>query len=222
MKRVIKRRNLNFSHLIVNKIPEKVLFANIQIVIWNVNFQIHFQIYSIHQQRKIENWFFHFIFQALCGTRVEVPTLSGDRLFLNFNDEVIRPNTVRKIPGRGMPQPKDPTKRGDLVVSFEISFPEKLPVHTKDLLKNCLPNKWMVTIHPSPTPGPQTCIIIFIQNKVICHNSMCFGDKFCFIVSREDKTIEKLSIYVTMETNINVWFVKRLKSCQFMLRWRQA
>jgi DnaJ-class molecular chaperone len=70
-----------------------------------------------------------------------VPTLSGDVLYLNFNEEVIRPNTVRKIPGRGMPQPKDPTKCGELVVSFEIIFPERLPSQTKEILKNCLPNK---------------------------------------------------------------------------------
>jgi DnaJ-class molecular chaperone len=55
-------------------------------------------------------------FQALCGTRVEVPTLSGDRMVLNLQDEIIRPTTVKRVPGRGMPMPKDTTKRGDLVV----------------------------------------------------------------------------------------------------------
>jgi len=54
-----------------------------------------------------------------------------------------------------MPQPKDPTKRGDLVVSFEINFPEKLPAQTKDMLKNCLPNKWKKNDVP-------ICIIITI------------------------------------------------------------
>ena len=83
-----------------------------------------------------------FLFQALCGTRVEVPTLSGDRILLDLQNEVIKPTTVRRVPGRGMPMPKDATKRGDLLVSFDIVFPEKIPATTRDYLRNTLPVKW--------------------------------------------------------------------------------
>ena len=82
-----------------------------------------------------------FLFQALCGTRVEVPTLSGDRILLDLQNEVIKPTTVRRVPGRGMPMPKDATKRGDLLVSFDIVFPEKIPATTRDYLRNTLPVK---------------------------------------------------------------------------------
>lgn len=78
----------------------------------------------------------------MCGARVDVPTLSGsDRLVLSLTDEVIKPATVKRIVGKGLPQSKDPTKRGDLLISFDIVFPDKITPHTRDTLKNCLPNK---------------------------------------------------------------------------------
>ena len=46
-----------------------------------------------------------FQLQALCGVRVDVPTLSGgDRLVLSLTDEVIKPTTVKRIVGKGLPQ----------------------------------------------------------------------------------------------------------------------
>ena len=82
--------------------------------------------------------------QALCGTRVDVPTLTGDRLVLSLHDEVIKPSTVKRIIGKGLPQSKDPSRRGDLLVSFDIVFPEKITHITRDTLRNSLPNKWSV------------------------------------------------------------------------------
>ena len=47
----------------------------------------------------------YFQLQALCGVRVDVPTLSGgDRLVLSLTDEVIKPTTVKRIVGKGLPQ----------------------------------------------------------------------------------------------------------------------
>jgi len=80
--------------------------------------------------------------EALCGVRVDVPTLSGgDRLVLSLTDEVIKPTTVKRIVGKGLPQSKDPTKRGDLLISFDIVFPDKITPMTRETLKNSLPNK---------------------------------------------------------------------------------
>lgn len=78
--------------------------------------------------------------QALCGTVVHVPTLQGDRITVNTQGEIIKPNTVKRISGRGLPFPKEPTKRGDLLVAFDIKFPDTLPTGTKDLLTDLLPN----------------------------------------------------------------------------------
>ncbi len=66
-----------------------------------------------------------FFFQALCGTRVDVPTLlSSERMTLNLSEEMIRPTTTKRIAGKGLPTPKDPSRRGDLIVHFDIAFPE--------------------------------------------------------------------------------------------------
>uniref|UniRef100_T1J5Q1 J domain-containing protein n=1 Tax=Strigamia maritima TaxID=126957 RepID=T1J5Q1_STRMM len=71
--------------------------------------------------------------EALCGTRVTVPTLTGERLPLELRD-IIRPTTVKRIQGQGLPLPKEPNRRGDLIVAFDIQFPEHLNQTTKDIL----------------------------------------------------------------------------------------
>ena len=43
-------------------------------------------------------------------------------MVLNLQDEIIRPTTVKRVAGRGMPMPKDTTKRGDLVLISPKSF----------------------------------------------------------------------------------------------------
>jgi DnaJ family protein B protein 4 len=46
-------------------------------------------------------------------------------------DEIISPQTRRVIAGKGMPLRTDPSKRGDLIVKFNIQFPEELPLEKK-------------------------------------------------------------------------------------------
>ena len=78
--------------------------------------------------------------QALCGLVVKVPTLQGDYITVNNKNEITKPNTVKRISGRGLPFPKEPTKRGDLLVAFDIKFPDSLLSGTKELLTEILPN----------------------------------------------------------------------------------
>lgn len=77
--------------------------------------------------------------QALCGVVFEVPTLNGDKLRISTMQEVIKPNTVKRITGYGLPLPKDPTRKGDLLVAFDIKFPEKLSPSEKEILCDVLP-----------------------------------------------------------------------------------
>ncbi|CAH1153734.1 unnamed protein product [Phaedon cochleariae] len=77
--------------------------------------------------------------QALCGCTIEVPTMSGKSIPLHYTQEVIKPNTVRRIQGYGLPLPKEPTRRGDLIVNFDIKFPENLSQSVKDILYDTLP-----------------------------------------------------------------------------------
>jgi len=77
---------------------------------------------------------------ALCGTQVEVPTLSGGapKLQLNLTSRVIKPTTVERIQGKGLPFPKEPSRRGDLLVGFDIQFPEKLTASQRDIIFDVL------------------------------------------------------------------------------------
>ncbi|KAJ3622716.1 hypothetical protein MTP99_019001 [Tenebrio molitor] len=78
--------------------------------------------------------------QALCGCTIEAPTMSSTKIPLHYTSEVIKPNTVRRIQGYGLPLPKEPTRRGDLIVNFDIKFPDTLSQPVKDILYDTLPN----------------------------------------------------------------------------------
>lgn len=80
------------------------------------------------------------LLQALCGCTVEVPTMSAKTIPLHYTTEVIKPNTVRRIQGYGLPLPKEPSRRGDLIVNFDIKFPDNLSKSAKDILYDTLPN----------------------------------------------------------------------------------
>lgn len=80
-----------------------------------------------------------FPFQALCGVVFEVPTLSGEKLRISTMQEIIKPNTVKRITGYGLPFPKDPSRKGDMLVAFDIKFPERLSTSEKELLVDILP-----------------------------------------------------------------------------------
>jgi len=78
---------------------------------------------------------------SLCGTVIEIPTLDGRKVGLNLMDEVIKPNTTKKLQGYGLPYPKEPSKRGDLIVKFDIQFPDRLSSSAKDVLSDVLSKK---------------------------------------------------------------------------------
>ncbi|XP_043242136.1 dnaJ protein homolog 1-like [Amphibalanus amphitrite] len=75
---------------------------------------------------------------ALCGTTVMIPTLTGERVPLDLTREVIKPTTTRRIQGRGLPYPKEPNRRGDLIVSFDIKFPDRLSSSAKEIISSVL------------------------------------------------------------------------------------
>lgn len=76
--------------------------------------------------------------KALCGCTVNVPTLGGKNIPVVFKD-VIRPGMRRKVPGEGLPLPKTPEKRGDLIIEFEVIFPERIPPSSRTVLEQVLP-----------------------------------------------------------------------------------
>lgn len=80
--------------------------------------------------------------QALCGISIDVPTLTGEKIAVNLSHEIIKPSTVKRIQGCGLPFPKEPTRKGDLLVSFDIQFPDHLSQSAKDILFDALPWAW--------------------------------------------------------------------------------
>jgi DnaJ-class molecular chaperone len=76
--------------------------------------------------------------ESLCGTVVQVPTLEGKKVGINCTGEVLKPTTTKRLQGYGLPLPKDPTKRGDLIVSFDVLFPDQLSQSSKDIIYDVL------------------------------------------------------------------------------------
>ncbi|KAF6203268.1 hypothetical protein GE061_003686 [Apolygus lucorum] len=75
---------------------------------------------------------------ALLGNSIEVPTLSGEKVTLKFK-EPIKPGTVRRLAGHGLPNPKDQTKKGDMVVTIEVLFPDQLSPADREAISKHLP-----------------------------------------------------------------------------------
>ncbi|KAG8441280.1 hypothetical protein GDO86_006855 [Hymenochirus boettgeri] len=76
--------------------------------------------------------------EALCGCSANVPTLDNRTIPIAFKD-IIRPGTKRRITGEGLPFPKFPDQRGDLIVDFDIRFPERLTDSSREVLARVLP-----------------------------------------------------------------------------------
>ncbi|XP_014861089.1 dnaJ homolog subfamily B member 4 isoform X2 [Poecilia latipinna] len=76
--------------------------------------------------------------QSLCGCSVTVSSIDGKTSHMKITD-VIKPGMRKIVAGQGLPLPKNPDQRGDLVVEFDVNFPETLPGNAKDVLKRHLP-----------------------------------------------------------------------------------
>ena len=75
--------------------------------------------------------------QSITGTTIQVPTLDGRRLQKKIED-LIKPQTIIRFPGEGLPFSKQPSKRGDLLVDFYIQFPESLANSTRRKIADLL------------------------------------------------------------------------------------
>ncbi|XP_053561065.1 dnaJ homolog subfamily B member 13 [Bombina bombina] len=75
--------------------------------------------------------------KALIGCTVEVETLDERILNIPIND-IVHPKYTKVVPGEGMRLAKDPSQRGDLIIEFDIQFPEHLTPQKKHLLQQAL------------------------------------------------------------------------------------
>ncbi len=51
---------------------------------------------------------------------------------------MIKPTTEKRLTGDGLPFPKQPAKRGDIVVKFDIKFPDTLTKEQKEVISSTL------------------------------------------------------------------------------------
>lgn len=77
--------------------------------------------------------------QALCGATISIPTLYNKTFIINSSNEILSPKTKRIYKGYGLPNHKDFSQVGDLIVTFDIKFPECIPLSVKDCLLTGLP-----------------------------------------------------------------------------------
>ena len=80
---------------------------------------------------------------ALCGCKILVPllTASGEpemKKELNLTD-IVKPGSSKRLVGQGLPLTREPGQRGDLVVDFEVVFPDSLPQQVKQGIHALLP-----------------------------------------------------------------------------------
>nr|XP_046263191.1 dnaJ homolog subfamily B member 1b [Scatophagus argus] len=75
---------------------------------------------------------------ALCGCTINAPTLEGKAVTVSTTD-IVQPGMKRRISGEGLPYPKRPDRRGDLIVEYEVKFPERLSQNARDTIAQVLP-----------------------------------------------------------------------------------
>lgn len=76
--------------------------------------------------------------KALCGCTISAPTLDGRTVTVTSHD-VIKPGMKKRIVGEGLPLSKYPERRGDMVLEFLVTFPDKLGPGTREALVQILP-----------------------------------------------------------------------------------
>ncbi|KAG9453414.1 hypothetical protein H6P81_006318 [Aristolochia fimbriata] len=75
--------------------------------------------------------------EALTGFTVQVTTLDSRNLTIPVNN-IISPTYEEVVKGEGMPIPKEPTKKGNLRIKFNIKFPARLTADQKTGIKRLL------------------------------------------------------------------------------------
>ncbi|XP_027335396.1 dnaJ homolog subfamily B member 1 isoform X2 [Abrus precatorius] len=75
--------------------------------------------------------------EALTGYMAQLATLDGRNLTVPINS-IISPTYEEVIIGEGMPIPKEPSKKGNLRIKFNIKFPSRLTSEQKTGIKRLL------------------------------------------------------------------------------------
>ncbi|KAI6657487.1 DnaJ-like protein subfamily B member 4-like [Oopsacas minuta] len=69
---------------------------------------------------------------------LNIPTLDNTQIPVKL-DQILSPHSQHTLTGQGLPLVKQPYRRGDLIIDFDIQFPQQLPQASTPLLNNALP-----------------------------------------------------------------------------------
>lgn len=72
--------------------------------------------------------------RALVGCSIEVPTLDNREISVPINS-IIHPKFQKVVQNEGMPLYSNPCEKGNLIIKFEIEFPDKLLPEAKGMIK---------------------------------------------------------------------------------------
>ena len=78
------------------------------------------------------------LIDALCGTTFIIKQLDGRKLKVSY-DEIINPDEIMKIEDEGMPMKNNQYEKGDMIIRFNVMFPNKLSNERKAYIKKILP-----------------------------------------------------------------------------------
>ncbi|XP_037623670.1 dnaJ homolog subfamily A member 4 [Sebastes umbrosus] len=87
--------------------------------------------------------------EALCGFKKTIQTLDDRNLIISsLPGEVIKHGDIKCVQNEGMPIYRDPYEKGQLIIHFQVEFPEKdwLPEHLMFQLERLLPPREDVMI----------------------------------------------------------------------------
>ena len=98
--------------------------------------------------------------EALCGFSTNIEHLAGRTLEVKYNG-VIHPDKQMMIKEQGMPIKGRDILKGDLIINFNIIFPDKLSTERIKYLEKVLPN---APVLPPSKPGQIECKIIPVDN----------------------------------------------------------
>ena len=75
--------------------------------------------------------------EALTGKTLELITLDGRTLTIPLT-EIIKPGYEVTVPNEGMPISKEPRRKGNLRVKFDVKYPSRLTTEQKSELRRVL------------------------------------------------------------------------------------
>lgn len=88
--------------------------------------------------------------ESLCGCTFEIPTLDNRHLLIHTSEgDIIKPDDKRCIKNEGMPVYRSSLDKGNLIIQFEVDYPEKGSIDSK--MKKHLLELFPVPEAPAPS-----------------------------------------------------------------------